>query len=211
MTSSKSHMPASTVLTTSLILIVSLMSIFFVSKRTGSDCIKDIDVLSLAETDKRSACSTYGQMQLEYLRDNFLYAFANSDIEDEYESYFGSRLAFGSPQIESSKISAEGLDVFQVALLASSFNGELEGKRGTLYIVAYMGMANTLYEEKRREPSLILDAVYYTLDFNFDYEGNNLVLFAVCFWEYDIPSLPAEVVFESKVVSQCIKENRYNL
>ncbi|MHA1127384.1 MAG: hypothetical protein ACTSRN_00345 [Alphaproteobacteria bacterium] len=188
-----------------------LASVLFMPKKAEAKCLEDIEILILVEHGVKTACSTYGEIQLDYLRGSFLSSLAKGKFEGRHSGYTASRTTFISPQFGSPKISVESLDVFQLSLLASSFYGGLEGKRGALYIIAYMGMANTLSEEKRRGSAPILDAFYNNVEFDFDYEGDDLVLFAMCFWEYDIPSLPVETVFEADVISQCIKENRYNL
>lgn len=192
------------------ILVVILLSLVFAPKKAVANCLDDLEILSLVEFEGKTACSTYGEMQLEYLRGSFVSSFHQGDFEERHSDYRFSRLAFGSSKLGMRRISAESLDTFLIALLASSFYGELEGKRSALYTIAYVGMANALNVEKPWKTSALLRLFYENVEFDYDFEGNDVVLFAMCFWEYDIPTLPVQAVYKSDAVSRCIKENPFN-
>lgn len=177
----------------------------------AANCIQDVELLASIEFGDNRACTEIGEIQLEYLKDRQFFPVDNFD--EKYGDYVSSRSAFTllhSELLFASKY--EGytpnirgiLNTFQASIFSTLLLGNLEGKRGALYFMAFMEISNKYGRESNLGTPEIFKVFSEIGEFDFRFDGQALKLLSMCFWEFDIPTLPVEAVLDSEAIAKCM-------
>jgi len=196
-------------------LALSLLLLPFAAK---AQCIDDLELLTNIELGVEPACSIYGEIQQLYRSGHLGYSSMKLHGA-EYLAYTHSRQAFYLliSELDLNRRHEEWPEnfdfvfrLFQRSLYSYTLSGTLEGQRGAFYQAAYWGMVARYGRGELVIKQSLGEALFEIDDFGNFVSSDDFIDFAICFWEFDIPSLPIEVVLESELISSCMESGKYD-